>query len=337
MQNLVLEVPTKTDGHNPSADGAQVVRILKPKVLKKPQGTLPECKFWPLFCDVLFLRCYILTLHHPVVWGQSCQLRQIWLLATCRVCEAWIPVLVNPAMEATGPTLRGSRMSWAVNVLLGADATKSPFLRILTWTLWLWYCVSKMTLKKTHTMSCVKQSFRCWKAVAFKTLMEMCRLFWALSKPAQDSLLWAMQCGGSLLGEDSDSSASASDAESSSEEPRYVKWYLAGQQVCRRAFLRMLGIGAARVIRTRKRFQGKDERTLKGQGGRTRPANATASVDAFLQKMYYSISESMPTGFLCWFLCLDLPAGWKAVDCLQQAGGPDMYILYITGLKGKVS
>ena len=68
--------------------------------------------------------------------------------------------------------------------------------------------------------------------------------------------------------------------------------------------------------RTRHAFGGLDERTLQGQGltalcfmlaacrddeickplgVRERPAYATASVIAFMHKMYYSVSESMPT------------------------------------------
>jgi len=36
----------------------------------------------------------------------------------------------------------------------------------------------------------------------------------------------------------------------------------------------------------------------KAPGTRATPAHAQASVNTFLQKMYYSISESMPTGRL---------------------------------------
>lgn len=105
---------------------------------------------------------------------------------------------------------------------------------------------------------------------------------------------------------------------------------LTGTEVCRRAFARFLGIGCARLQRTRHRFKGMDERTLPGQGPKqlavlffphaqgdsdrcqkghfnyfwgnvrgqgTRPALATASITSFLRKLYFSISESMPTKF----------------------------------------
>ena len=39
-----------------------------------------------------------------------------------------------------------------------------------------------------------------------------------------------------------------------------------GQPVCRRAFIKMLAIGSARLGRTRKRFNGLDERTIRGPG-----------------------------------------------------------------------
>ena len=136
---------------------------------------------------------------------------------------------------------------------------------------------------------------RCWTSVKFSVLLEICRLFWNLSKPAQDTVLWSMQTGGATLGNENGSSSSSDSSDSSTPGP-YMKWFLAGTQVCRRAFQRMLGIGNARLSRTRARFQGLDERNLKGQG--TRAATASASVHTFMQRMYYSISESMPTGFL---------------------------------------
>lgn len=97
-----------------------------------------------------------------------------------------------------------------------------------------------------------------------------------------------------------------------------------GQEVCRKAFARFMGIGCGRLQRTRHSFRGMDERTLGGQGdcklcncmsfirggqhvkitcliivslvgAGTRPALATASIQSFLRKMYYSMSETMPT------------------------------------------
>ena len=103
-----------------------------------------------------------------------------------------------------------------------------------------------------------------------------------------------MQSGGATL--DEDTSSGSGSASSGEQVAKYMNWYLAGSQVCRRAFQRMLGIGNARLSRTRARFQGQDERTLKGQSSRSRAAVASASVEMFMQKMYYSISESMPTG-----------------------------------------
>ena len=80
--------------------------------------------------------------------------------------------------------------------------------------------------------------------------------------------------------------------------------------MCRRAFARLLGVGCGRLQRARKNFNGLDERTLKSRGPATftftdssagnggRPAVATASINTFMRKVYYSISESMPTSFL---------------------------------------
>ena len=41
---------------------------------------------------------------------------------------------------------------------------------------------------------------------------------------------------------------------------------MSGQEVCRRSFIRFLGIGCGRLQRTRHTFKGKDERALTGQG-----------------------------------------------------------------------
>ena len=144
---------------------------------------------------------------------------------------------------------------------------------------------------------------RCWQSISFSVLLEICRLFWSLAKPAQDALLWAMQTNGATVGESDDSgSEEDSDGSSDDEKPmrrnRAVKYFLNGTQVCRRAFQRMLGIGSSRLNRTRSRFQGMDERTQKGQSSFSRPALATASVGNFLQKLYWSVSESMPTQWL---------------------------------------
>lgn len=104
-----------------------------------------------------------------------------------------------------------------------------------------------------------------------------------------------MQSG---LGVESDSDSDGSSSTSEDQPCKRLRWCLAGTQVCRRAFLQMLGISCQRLTRTREQFQGLDARTLKGQKSNTRPAVATASVNTFMQKMYYSVSETMPTGFL---------------------------------------
>ena len=69
---------------------------------------------------------------------------------------------------------------------------------------------------------------------------------------------------GSDENDDDESSASSS---SSDHVRRHVKWYIGGTRVCRRAFLRMLGVGQGRLNRTRSRFKGLDERTLGGRVG----------------------------------------------------------------------
>lgn len=131
-------------------------------------------------------------------------------------------------------------------------------------------------------------SLRCWTKISRAKLSEICNLFWSLQKPAQDALLWSMQ--------DTGEEASESESEDSGADVQTRKpWFLCGVRLCRRSFARFLGIGQARLQRTKTRWQGQDERML-NCGPSTRPALSTASVNCFMQKMYYSLSETMPTG-----------------------------------------
>lgn len=106
--------------------------------------------------------------------------------------------------------------------------------------------------------------------MAFKVLLQVCILFWSLSKPGQDALLWSLQSN-SMQGDgadsDEDENSSESSSSSSNHTQHHVQWFVGGTRVCRRAFLRMLGVGCNRLNRTRDRFKGLDERTLAGRGG----------------------------------------------------------------------
>lgn len=146
---------------------------------------------------------------------------------------------------------------------------------------------------------------RCWKNITYKALLRVCILFWSLAKPAQDTLLWAMQTGGGYH-DDGDSDCSESSDGESRKAGGQVSWCIDGVQICRRAFQRMLGLGCGRLNRTRGRFQGMDERHLKVQDHGARAAESSASVNAFMYKMYYSVGESMPTGWLDSFLCCSI-------------------------------
>ena len=159
-----------------------------------------------------------------------------------------------------------------------------------------------------------------------------------LSKPAQDGLLWSLQAQQEPhdkveTSSEDDESSNEKSSESDRCQRQKVKtsWYLGTQQICRRAWARMLGIGQSRLQRTRHSWQGLDERTLPGwtitpvdqpvlqmlfaffqmvydcmtnnltsqslisAGAQPRSALMTASVNAFMYKTYYSISETMPT------------------------------------------
>ncbi|CAL1148092.1 unnamed protein product [Cladocopium goreaui] len=65
-------------------------------------------------------------------------------------------------------------------------------------------------------------------------LAKCCKSFWGLPKQQQDAILWSLQSEGS------------------------------GHALCRSAWLRFLGIGKQRILRTKRKFRGLDERTLDG-------------------------------------------------------------------------
>lgn len=71
----------------------------------------------------------------------------------------------------------------------------------------------------------VRLSLRCWKLISFKTLLQVCTIFWGLSKTAQDALLWSMQSRDAKTRFKS----SADDDESSDAEQYQVRWSLAGR------------------------------------------------------------------------------------------------------------
>ena len=98
----------------------------------------------------------------------------------------------------------------------------------------------------------------CRCSVPAALLYRICCAFWALSKGVQDSLLWSLQA-----------SAGRSTAKWKIEGCLVVPAATAsfsrylGHWVCRAAWLTFLGVGRARLSRTRKRHRGLDERSLR--------------------------------------------------------------------------
>lgn len=73
--------------------------------------------------------------------------------------------------------------------------------------------------------------------MAFKTLLQICLLFWSLSKPGQDALLWSLQSNAlEGLGEEESEDDSGSASSSKSDLQRHVQWYIGETRVCRRVF-----------------------------------------------------------------------------------------------------
>ena len=141
-------------------------------------------------------------------------------------------------------------------------------------------------VKSAFQQGCCKA--RCKRKLPFKLMMHMVTVFWSLSKACQDCILWSMQQNkglGDQCEEDSDSGSS-----STSSAQHKISWSiegldslglssasfifvsrphhslpvpvsdLTGHPVCRKAFLQLMGISPARLVRTRKAFKGIDGR-----------------------------------------------------------------------------
>lgn len=87
----------------------------------------------------------------------------------------------------------------------------------------------------------------CKCTLPLKLLILVCQSFWQLSKAAQDSLLWSIQLEGGACNRRS--------------------WNIAGYPVCREAWLCFLGVGKQRISRCKRKFHGKDERSVTCRGG----------------------------------------------------------------------
>ena len=93
----------------------------------------------------------------------------------------------------------------------------------------------------------------CHKRFHFKHMLDICTSFWALDKKHQDRALWAAACAGdwhthySTSAGDDDEEGSGTDDDDGDDcsaplrKPR-KQWLLAGVQVCRKAFCKLLGL-----------------------------------------------------------------------------------------------
>lgn len=84
---------------------------------------------------------------------------------------------------------------------------------------------------------------KCKCSMPLRILLSICQAFWHLSKPSQDSLLWSIQL------------------EAGSSRKR---WSLGGFHLCRQSWLYFLGVGKQRVSRCKRKFHGRDLRTIGG-------------------------------------------------------------------------
>lgn len=102
----------------------------------------------------------------------------------------------------------------------------------------------------------------CGCTVPFQQLKKVCTTFWSLPKEAQDALLWSLQ---SRAGPGSSWHIEGPRVKGKSS---FVSVCLdifrpgSGHQICREAFVKYMGVGKERLLRTKRRHRGLDERRL---------------------------------------------------------------------------
>ena len=98
---------------------------------------------------------------------------------------------------------------------------------------------------------------RCGKTFSHESLSAVCNLFWSLSKTSQDALLWSLSSSRAA-----ETTASANeDSESEAAMSSRRRWTLDGHNVCRHAFVTLLGISNHRLSRTSTTPWGRDSRS----------------------------------------------------------------------------
>ena len=159
-------------------------------------------------------------------------------------------------------------------------------------------CSENMSEYATNGMSMTRiktalkaPACECRCSMPAKLLEKVCKAFWCLRKEVQDSLLWTLQ-----LESGRGSKRKWSIAGLGLIQTFYSKiidifvvlkflfcndlmlerssclslphpWTLSGHQVCRQAWFHLMGIGKMRMLRCKRRFYGKDQRSIGGVGG----------------------------------------------------------------------
>ena len=102
-------------------------------------------------------------------------------------------------------------------------------------------------MSKSRLKNVLKNSpCQCQCSLPIRVLMMITQAFWRLTKPAQDSLLWSLQ---------------------HEVGPGRKRWSMQGYPLCKDAWATFLGVGKHRLNRCKKRFHGKDLRSISGPGG----------------------------------------------------------------------
>ena len=106
----------------------------------------------------------------------------------------------------------------------------------------------------------------CGCTLPFNVLRKCCQSFWSLPKQLQDSVLWSLQCESGRKTwsiEGLDIFQICSNLSFDCLVVFSLVFFLpAGHQLCRQSWLKYLGIGKQRIVRTKRKFRGVDGRTL---------------------------------------------------------------------------
>jgi hypothetical protein len=134
---------------------------------------------------------------------------------------------------------------------------------------------------------CASWKTACHQLVSPKSLVALCKSYWALTDAARGHMLRSIYYAAHLVEDGSE------DEEEATQGIHNTAWQLCGQQVCLSNFTYLLGTTERTVWRL---IYGDSDRRTNGLSSRhAAPTQKTLSIDCFFWELYNSAAEPMPT------------------------------------------